>query len=365
MSAWNFGGSLLSSLFGFGSNILTNYYNKKMQDEANKTNIQIVRETNQANRDMTAATNLANREMVREQNAAAAAEAEKAYQRSKPTTQVGNMQAAGMSLAGAINNLNGGGSYSPAPVNTARDEASRDSPAQVSPAQMMSAEGVFANIAQSFMQREQMKSSERMAKMQIAAQKEENAANRENAKEIARIQAEASKYGADSSAGAAKYGADKNFESAAARLEFDKAVHDFFKDKRNELLEKQIKSYVDDHKESTQQREYFETIKPFLKEKAEEDVKLIRQQIQRAKDQSDIEYKEFLLDKIRTSISAKFGVKLDELRKSIDFWSQDRGTWSYTLGYSGVNKKLRGLRDTEEDFLNYLVEIDKMLNELE
>lgn len=173
MSAWNFGGSLLSSLFGFGSNIMTNYFNKKMQDEVNKTNIQIARETNQANRDMTAATNLANRNMVAAQNAAAVAEAEKAYQRSKPTTQVGNMQAAGMSLAGAINSLNGGGSYSPAPVNTARDEASRDSPVQVSPAQMMSAEGVFSNIAQSFMQREQMKSSERMFDKQLAFDREQ------------------------------------------------------------------------------------------------------------------------------------------------------------------------------------------------
>ena len=211
MSAWNFGSSLLSSLFGFGSNILTNYYNKKMQDEANKTNIQIARETNQANRDMTLATNLANREMVREQNAAAAAEAEKAYQRSKPTTQVGNMQASGMSLAGAINSLNGGGSYSPAPVNTARDEASRDSPAQVSPAQMMSAEGVFANIAQAFAQRAQQKHDEKMQAKQLAAQEKVQRAQIESNERIAQLQADTTNRNADN------------------RLNFDKEVHEYNK----------------------------------------------------------------------------------------------------------------------------------------
>lgn len=234
---WNFFGALASGLLGFGSNIMTNNYNKKLQDEANKTNIQIARETNQANRDMTAATNLANRELVREQNAAAAAEAEKAYQRSKPTTQVGNMQAAGMSLAGAINSLNGGGSYSPAPVNTARDEASRDNPAQVSPAQMMSAEGVFSNIAQAFAQRAEQKHAEKMAKMQIAAQKEENAASRENAKEIAQISAEASKYGADTSAGASKYSADKAYEIALKRYNLDKDVAERLTPKQVEHLD--------------------------------------------------------------------------------------------------------------------------------
>lgn len=169
---WDFLGSLFASLFGFGSNIFTNMFNKKYQDEANKTNLEIARQTNEANMNMTAATNLANRQLVREQNAAAAAEAEKAYQRSKPTTQVGNMQAAGMSLAGAINSLNGGGSYSPAPVNVSSDESSRNQSAQVSPAQLMSSEGIFANIANAFMQREQIKSSERIHKEQINLERE-------------------------------------------------------------------------------------------------------------------------------------------------------------------------------------------------
>ena len=194
---WDFLGSLFASLFGFGSNIFTNMFNKKYQDEANKTNLEIARQTNEANMNMTAATNLANRHLVREQNAAAAEEAEKAYQRSKPTTQVGNMQAAGMSLAGAINSLNGGGSYSPAPVNVASDEASRNHSAQVSPAQLMSSEGVFANIANAFMQREQIKSSERMQRESMQKQAEMQREQIASAERIAQLQADTTNRNAD------------------------------------------------------------------------------------------------------------------------------------------------------------------------
>ena len=44
-------------------------------------------------------------------------ESEKAYKRSSAPNQVGLMTAAGMSRAGAINALNGGGSYTPAPIS--------------------------------------------------------------------------------------------------------------------------------------------------------------------------------------------------------------------------------------------------------
>lgn len=205
---WDFLGSLFSSLFGFGSNIFTNMFNKKYQDEANKTNLEIARQTNEANMNMTAATNLANRQLVREQNDAASAEAEKAYQRSKPTTQVGNMQAAGMSLAGAINSLNGGGSYSPAPVNVSTDEASRNQSAQVSPAQLMSSEGVFANIANAFMQREQIKSSERMQRESMQKQAEMQREQIASSERIAQLQASTTNRNADN------------------RLDFDKKVFD-------------------------------------------------------------------------------------------------------------------------------------------
>lgn len=78
----------------------------------NERNIQMQRETNQMNM-----------QIAREANAAQAAESEKAFQRSKATTQVNLMRAAGMSKAGALNALSGGGVYTPAPVNTAQMQA--------------------------------------------------------------------------------------------------------------------------------------------------------------------------------------------------------------------------------------------------
>lgn len=97
--------SWLSSLFSGGlgivGSIIQNAFNVRQQKEVNKNN----------------------RELVQMQNDAAAAESEKAYERSLPVNQVGNMRAAGMSHAAAINALNDGGSYQPAPVNTAQDQA--------------------------------------------------------------------------------------------------------------------------------------------------------------------------------------------------------------------------------------------------
>lgn len=86
-------------------------------------NVINTQQVNKANQQLTAQTNAANVAMVREQNRAAALEAEKAYQRSLPTNQVANMMSAGMSRAGALNAINGGGSYTPAPVNVAQNEA--------------------------------------------------------------------------------------------------------------------------------------------------------------------------------------------------------------------------------------------------
>lgn len=92
----------LLGLLGVGIGADVNYQN-------NERNIQMQRETNQMNM-----------QIAREANAAQAAESEKAFQRSKATTQVNLMRAAGMSKAGALNALSGGGVYTPAPVNTAQ-----------------------------------------------------------------------------------------------------------------------------------------------------------------------------------------------------------------------------------------------------
>lgn len=70
----------------------------------NKSNEKSVEETNQANLEAVERTNTANAE-----------QAELAYQRSKPETQVFNMMQAGMSKPAALNALTGGGTYT-APV---------------------------------------------------------------------------------------------------------------------------------------------------------------------------------------------------------------------------------------------------------
>lgn len=169
------------------------------------------KQTNEMNYKIAKETNEANRKMVELQNEAAAAESEKAYQRSKAGNQVSLMRAAGMSRAGAINVLNGGGSYTPAPVNVSQDSAPQMQTADVSS---------LANMGQTISAIFERKHQEKMLDKQLSAQKEENKAQRENAKEIAQISAEASKYGADSSSATAR-----------ERLEFDKEQFNFNKPK--------------------------------------------------------------------------------------------------------------------------------------
>lgn len=182
---WSFFGNLLGGMAGLYSQEKTNRINQQLAREANQTNLRIARETNEANREMTTQTNLANRQLVADQNQAAKEEAELAYQRSKPTTQVANMMSSGMSLAGAINSLNGGGSYSPAPINASRDEASRDEAAQVSPAMMESSAGLWSNIAQSFMQRAQLKHEEKLQAKQLDLERDKLELERDKFQETA------------------------------------------------------------------------------------------------------------------------------------------------------------------------------------
>lgn len=127
--------------------------------QINKTNLEIAEKTNAANR-----------EMVEAQNKAAAAESEKAYQRSKPTTQVANMMSAGMSRAGAINAISGGGSYTPAPVNTSQDSAPQMQTADLS---------ALANIGQAFAQRAQQKHEEKMLDKQLQIERDKQSLERD------------------------------------------------------------------------------------------------------------------------------------------------------------------------------------------
>lgn len=97
--------SVLAALLGMSGNLLstamTNVANAKLHAMANATNMKIAASANTAQ----------------------ALESEKAYNRSKATNQVALLRQAGMSHAGAVNMLSGGGSYTPAPVNTAQVSA--------------------------------------------------------------------------------------------------------------------------------------------------------------------------------------------------------------------------------------------------
>ncbi len=71
----------------------------------------------------TVMTNKSNERIAAAQNAMQMAETDKAYERSKASNQVRLMQDAGMSKAGAINAINGGGSYTPAPMTSTPNQA--------------------------------------------------------------------------------------------------------------------------------------------------------------------------------------------------------------------------------------------------
>lgn len=137
MSKWNFFGQLASAAASIFNTGQTNRYNESM-----------VRETN--------AANIA---QVQMQNEAAALESQKAYDRSKAGNQVALMQSAGMSKAGAINALNGGGSYTPAPVNTSQSQAPQAQTAD------------FSGFINAFQQLAQHKHDEKMQEKQLQEQK--------------------------------------------------------------------------------------------------------------------------------------------------------------------------------------------------
>ena len=120
---WIFAGDLVGSGFNVLSTWLTN-----------RTNERLTRETNANNRQMQREANETNIKIANEANALQREESEKAYRRSMPVNQVANMQAAGMSKAGALNTINGGGSYQPAAVNVAQVQSSTDqSPVYAAP----------------------------------------------------------------------------------------------------------------------------------------------------------------------------------------------------------------------------------------
>ncbi len=148
-------GSLMAAI----GNILQGRKNRE-------SNEAMVRETNASNRAMQDKANATNIQLMEMSNAAQAAENEKAYERSKAGNQVNLMTQAGMSRAGAINALNGGGSYTPAPVNTAQVEASRDEAPQGMPLD-------FSGLMQAFAMMSSNAAQARITQAQLKQQNEQ------------------------------------------------------------------------------------------------------------------------------------------------------------------------------------------------
>lgn len=196
---WNAIGQLGSGLLGQIASLV----NTK---QINKTNLQIARETNQANR-----------EMVEMQNDAARQEAEKAYKRSSAPNQVAQMMSAGMSRAGAINALNGGGSYTPAPVNVSQDSA---------PQMQTTDFSALANIGQAFGEMAQRKHDEKMQEKQIKAAKEQQAAQIKSNERIAQLQADTTNRNADNA-----------LEHSRNMLDWEKTKYDKLPDYEKERYE--------------------------------------------------------------------------------------------------------------------------------
>lgn len=146
------------------------------------------RQTNEMNYKIAKETNEANRKLVEMQNQAAKDEAELAYKRSSAGNQVNLMRQAGMSRAGAINALNGGGSYTPAPVNTSQDSAPQMQTTDLS---------MLANIGQGLEAISQRKHDEKMQEKQLKAAKEHQEAQIKSNERIAQLQADTTNRNAD------------------------------------------------------------------------------------------------------------------------------------------------------------------------
>lgn len=146
--------------FGMIGSIIGGLLGLAGTDRTNKANIAMQRETNEHNRQMQAQANMAQ-----------LSESQKAYERSKPTTQVNNLMNAGMSQGAALSALNGGGSYSPAPISASTDQApTMDNSGAIQSLQLMT--NAAANYAQRQDEMKRFNSQQQFAADEAAAARE-------------------------------------------------------------------------------------------------------------------------------------------------------------------------------------------------
>lgn len=150
------------------------------QKSANTQNAMNIKQTNESNREMQDSANDTNLQIAHDANALQQQENEKAYQRSQAGNQVNLMMQAGMSRAGAINALNGGGSYTPAPINTAQVQASQNQPYQRDPNDTKNImDSLFGSLSNAGQMEQERKMQERQLQVQQEMQDKQLAADRE------------------------------------------------------------------------------------------------------------------------------------------------------------------------------------------
>ena len=355
--------SVITALSGLLGNSIQNVVNVKQQRETNKLN----------------------EKLVQMQNEASAQQAELSYQRSRADNQVANMMNAGMSRAGAINALNGGGHYQPAPVNTSQANAP-----QIDTSSAINAIQEAANLKH---QRDVLKQQKVFNFAQLRNQREMHSDQLASNEHIAKIQADAAKYGhdkgyegtvyssnkhydgtiytVDKNAESSKYHTDKMYEIASNQLEFQKSVHDFFKDAQKSLLNAQTretnsrKSLNDAQRNMTKKEaEQLEIMKPLLAYDALADIIHTYAQVVEIGKMADLKEREYQLNKLKISFESRFG-KVDALKNSILFWKDKENSSSFAGKPVKIAELAEELEMEEEQLFNYFEQLEKLLNALE
>lgn len=170
---------------------------------------------NVANSSAVRRNNATNIQLARERNAMQQRESELAYQRSKPVNQVQNLMAAGMSKAGALNTLNGGGSYTPAPMQSAKTDAPQ-----------VDTQHLFDGLMTSWENNKQRKAAEKLQAEQIAHDRRTHARDLDHQKEIKEMELKNAKEIAELHSKDTRYGVDKNYELGYMKYKLDERVAD-------------------------------------------------------------------------------------------------------------------------------------------
>lgn len=307
---------------------------------------------NVANSSAVRRNNSTNIQLARERNAMQQRESELAYQRSKSVNQVQNLMAAGMSKAGALNTLNGGGSYTPAPMQSAKTDAPQVDTQHLFDGLMTTWENNKSRKAAEKLQAEQIAHDRRTHARDLDHQKELKEMELKNAKEIAQMQSDSSKYSADLS-----------YKSARERLNLDETKFNYFKSAELKQIYANIDNATESSKYSKEQREHLHSIKSILKETAQETLNKIKDDITDASFMRNIELRKLAIEKIKAQISAEFG-SVQQLRESIQYWKNADSKLLYK-GVGWYNDASNNLMNAEKQLEDYLNDVSNLLDAID